>query len=102
MTQETGPENLSEVLGRMFVSRGWGRKTERIRLETAWEEVIQANYRAETRLGSFRRGVLEVEVRNSVLMQELAQFQKRQLLTELRKRLTGLTITDLKFRAAAW
>jgi len=102
MTQETGPENLSEVLGRMFVSRGWGRKTERIRLETAWEEVVQANYRSETRLGSFRRGVLEVEVRNSVLMQELAQFQKRQLLTELRKRLTGLTITDLKFRAAAW
>lgn len=102
MSPEPGPENITDILARMFTARGWGRKSERVRLETAWDEVAGETYRTVTRLGSFRRGVLEVEVRSSVLMQELAQFHKRILLTELRKRLTGLTITDLKFRAAAW
>jgi predicted nucleic acid-binding Zn ribbon protein len=102
MSQQPGPENLNEILARMFAARGWGRKSERLRLESAWDEVAGDAYRTETRLGSFRRGVLEIEVRSSVLMQELAQFQKRILLAEMRKRLTGLTLTDLKFRAAAW
>ena len=102
MSGQPGPENLSDVLARLFAARGWGRKTERLRLEAAWDEVVDEAHRAATRLGSFRRGVLEVEVRQSVLMQELAQFHKRRLLTELRKRLPGQTLTDLKFRAAAW
>lgn len=102
MSTEPGPENLADVLARLFAARGWGRKTERLMLEAAWEAVLDPSQRADTRLGSFRRGVLEVEVRNSVLLQELAQFHKRRLLAELRKRLTSQTITDLKFRAAAW
>ncbi len=96
-----GPENLSDVLARMFVSRGWGRKSERVRLESVWAEVAGKDA-ANTRLGAFRRGVLEIEVRGSVLMQELAQFRKRQLLAVLRQALPGVTITDLKFRSAAW
>lgn len=97
----SGPENLSDVLARMFVSRGWGRKSERVRLETVWAEVAGQDA-AHTRLGSFRRGVLEVEVKGSVLMQELAQFRKRQLLAALRQLLPGMTVTDLKFRSANW
>ena len=49
-----------------------------------------------------RRGVLEVEVKNAVLMPELAQFHKRGLLAKLRQALPGVTLTDLKFRAGAW
>ena len=97
-----GPENLSEVLARLFAARGWGRKTERVRLERAWDEAVGPATAAETRVGNFRRGVLEVEVRSSVLLQELAQFRKRSVLTALRTALVGMTITDLKFRAAAW
>lgn len=96
-----GPENLSDVLARMFVSRGWGRKSERVRLESAWAEVAGKDA-ANTRPGAFRRGVLEVEVKGSVLMQELAQFRKRQLLAALRQLLPGTTVTDLKFRSANW
>jgi hypothetical protein len=46
--------------------------------------------------------VLEVEVKNAVLIQELTQFHKRGLLAKLRKSLTGMTLTDVKFRAGAW
>ena len=55
-----------------------------------------------TRVSALRRGVLEVEVRNGVLMQELAQFQKRKILTSIRKILPTTTITDVKFRVGVW
>ena len=76
-------------------------KSERQRLESAWA-VAAGAYAADTRPGAFRRGVLEVEVRKGVLMQELAQFQKRTLLTAVRAALPGVTVTDLKFRAGMW
>jgi len=46
-----------------------------------------------------RRGILEVTVGNAVLLQELAHYQKRRLLEQLRGRLPGTTLTDLRFRA---
>ena len=38
-------------------------------------------------------------VGNAVLLQELAHFHKRRLLEQLRGRLPGTTLTDLRFRA---
>ncbi len=102
MSQAGGsPENLSDVLGRLFTARGWGRLSERTRLESAWAEVT-AEWPGQTRVLGLRRGVLEVEVRTAILMQELAQFHKRKLLAGLRKKLTGQPLTDLKFRAGSW
>jgi predicted nucleic acid-binding Zn ribbon protein len=100
--EDRGPENLADVLGRLFAARGWGRKSERLQLEQAWSEIAGVEYQAHTRVLVLRRGVLEVEVKNAVLLQELAQFQKRKLLEALRKKLPGSTITDLKFRAGVW
>lgn len=96
-----GPENISDVLGRLFAARGWGRLSERTRLEAVWAEVA-AEWTDQTRVLGLRRGVLEVEVRNGVLVQEMAQFHKRRLLGDLRKKLAGQTLTDLKFRAGVW
>ena len=101
MSESKGPENLADVVARLFASRGWGRKSERVRLEQAWAAVAGDDAR-DTRLGAFRRGVLEVEVRTGVLMQELAQFRKRGLLAALRTALPGVTVADLRFRAGAW
>lgn len=97
-----GPENIADILGRLFTSRGWGRKNDRVRLESAWADAAGAELQKDTRVAGIRRGVLEIEVKNAVLMQELAQFHKRGLLTKLRTALPGVTLTDLKFRAGAW
>ncbi|MCI0700896.1 MAG: DUF721 domain-containing protein [Planctomycetia bacterium] len=97
-----GPENLADILGRMFASRGWGRKNDRLRLEAAWAEVAGPELLRDTQVLGIKRGVLEIAVRNAVLLQELTQFHKRGLLTKLRVALPGVTLTDLKFRAAAW
>jgi predicted nucleic acid-binding Zn ribbon protein len=99
---EKGPELLSEVLSRLFTARGWGRRQGRLHLEQAWEAAVGASHARHTRLGGLRRGILEVEVDNAVLLQELAHFHKRRLLNVLRERLPGTTLSDLRFRAGAW
>lgn len=97
-----GPENLSEILGRLFTSRGWGRKNDRLRLETAWAAAAGEALLKDTAVLGMKRGVLEIAVRNATLMAELTNFHKRGLLTKLRTAMPGVTLTDLKFRAAAW
>ncbi len=97
-----GPEKISDVLGRLFTSRGWGRKSDRLRLEAAWADVAGEELLKSTRVLGMKRGVLEIDVKNAVLMSELTQFHKRGLLTKLRKSLPGVTLTDIKFRAGAW
>jgi predicted nucleic acid-binding Zn ribbon protein len=99
---DKGPEKIADVLGRLFTSRGWGRKNDRMRLEAAWAEAAGAKLVKDTRVLGLRRGVLEVEVKNAVQMSELAQYHKRGLLAKLRKLLPGVTVTDIKFRAGAW
>jgi predicted nucleic acid-binding Zn ribbon protein len=96
---ERGPERLGEILGRLFAARGWGRRQERLRLEQAWAEAAGPEHAAHTRANSLRRGVLEVVVDNAVLLQELAHYHKRRLLEQLRRRLPGTSLNDLRFRA---
>jgi predicted nucleic acid-binding Zn ribbon protein len=96
---ERGPEVLGEVLSRLFTARGWGRRQERLRLEQAWAEAIGPERADQTRVGAIRRGVLEIEVGTAPLLQELVHFHKRRLLEQVRRRLHGVTVTDLRFRA---
>jgi Dna[CI] antecedent, DciA len=96
-----GPESLGEILSRLFTARGWGRRQDRLRLEEAWTAAMSACGLTpnQTTVGALRRGVLEVVVGNGVLLQELAHYHKRRLLEQLRGRLPGTTVTDLRFRA---
>ena len=96
---DKGPEKLGEILSRLFTARGWGRRQGRLHLEKAWAEAVGPEHAAQTRVGNLRRGVLEVVVANAVLLQELAHFHKRRLLEQLRRRLPGTPLTDLRFRA---
>jgi predicted nucleic acid-binding Zn ribbon protein len=96
---EKGPEALTEILSQLFTARGWGRRSERLHLEHAWEAAAGPAYVGKTRAGSLRRGVLEIHVENAVLMQELNSFHKRRLLADLKRRLPNTPITDLRFKA---
>jgi predicted nucleic acid-binding Zn ribbon protein len=98
--RDRGPENLREILAQVFVARGWGRRQDRLHLERAWEEAAGTEYAKQTRVGTLKRGVLEVQVMSAILLQELTQFHRRRLLGELRRRLPKTPLTDLRFRAA--
>ena len=52
-----GPENLADILGRLFTSRGWGRKNDRMRLESAWAAVAGEELLKDTHVLGMRRGV---------------------------------------------
>src|SRR5437588_8437356 len=98
-TPGRGPENLGEILSRLFTARGWGRRQGRLQLEQAWAEAVGAEVAAQTHVGAIRRGVLGVTVGNAVLLQELAHFHKRRMLEELRRRLPRQALAALRLRA---
>lgn len=102
MEEHGSPEQLSEVLSRLFVARGWGQRQSRLQLERAWLEIAGEEFATHSRVSGMRRHILEIEVRSTVHLQELAQFHKRRLLAALREKLPNLTINDLKFRAGTW
>ena len=99
---EPGPEPLKEILARLFTARGWGRRQGRLHLEQAWAAAAGPEYAPRTRVLGLRRGILEIEVTGSVLVQELANFHKRKLLDKIRTALPSEKITDLRFKTGAW
>lgn len=99
---DPGPERLGELMARLFMARGWGEKRKRAALEDAWSKaasaVIGPAALVATRPGALRKTVLEIHVRDSVLMHELTQFHKRPLLAKLRELLPAEKIGELRFR----
>ncbi len=93
-----GPRPLSEILGELFTVRGYGRLSARQELEDAWNAAVGEPSCRQTRLGEVRRGVLNVTVAHSTLLEELAAFRKPALLAALRSGAPATTIHDIRFR----
>ena len=96
-----GPRALSEILGELFTVRGYGRLRVRQELEAAWNHAVGEPLCRQTQLGEVRRGVLNVTVSHSALLEELAAFRKPALLAALRAGAAGTTIQDIRFRVGA-
>jgi hypothetical protein len=92
---------LSEILGELFTVRGYGRLQARHELEEAWAAAVGEPACRQTRLGEVRRGVLNVTVTHSALLEELAAFRKSELLAALRSGAPATTIHDIRFRVGA-
>ena len=99
---EPDPEPIKEILARLFTARGWGRRQARLHLEKAWIAAVGPEYEPHTRVLGLRRGFFEVEVDSAVLFQELMHYHKRRLLQELREKLPGQTIKELRFKVATF
>src|SRR6476661_5163855 len=93
-----GPRSVSDVLGELFASRGYGRLRALKELEEAWSEAVGEPGSRQTRLGEVRRGVLNVTVAHPTLLEELAAFQKPSLLAALRQNAPGTVVHDIRFR----
>ncbi len=96
-----GPRPLSEILGELFTVRGYGRLRVRQELENAWNAAVGEPSCHQTQLGEVRRGVLDVTVAHSTLLEELAAFRKPALLAALRSGAPATTIHDIRFRVGA-
>jgi predicted nucleic acid-binding Zn ribbon protein len=93
-----GPKPLSDILGELFATRGFGRLRALKELEDAWNGAVGEPGCRQTRVGEVRRGVLNVTVAHPTLLEELAAFQKPALLAALRQNAPSTVIHDIRFR----
>jgi len=94
------PTPIADVLAELMARKGLGRVQSTRAYEAAWRRVAGELLAGHTRLGALRRGVLEVTVGNSTLLQELV-FRKADLLVSLNEHLPEEGIRDLRFRLGA-
>ncbi|MGD0516100.1 MAG: DUF721 domain-containing protein [Thermoguttaceae bacterium] len=93
-----GPQTIGNILSELMARRGFARVQSAEALETAWRQAAGPLAAQYTRVGDIRRGVIEVIVANSTLVQELG-YQKNEILAALQQRLPDEGIKCLRFRA---
>ena len=94
-----GPQKASDIVAQLMAARGYARVQSVAVTREAWNAAAGEKLSSHTTPGSLKRGVLEVLVRNSAVLQELT-FQKKKILKKLVAALPDAKIADLKFRVA--
>lgn len=79
---------------------GFQRRHESERLHAAWDEILveflPASFSGSTRPGNIRRGILEVQIVHSALIQELS-FSESRILEKLKEKIPELKIRKIKY-----
>ncbi|ADB15727.1 protein of unknown function DUF721 [Pirellula staleyi DSM 6068] len=91
------PKAMGDVMSQLLARRGYARMITATSEQEAWELVAGEKMATVTKLGSCRRGVLEIVVASSMVLQELT-FLKADLLSRLQQALPDAKIRDLKFK----
>ncbi len=93
------PKQIGNVIAQVVQRRGYAQVRATGEREEAWQKVVGEQLAKLTQVGGVRRGVLNVSVANSLLMQELT-FRKEELLIRLREILPEAGLKQLRFRVA--
>jgi hypothetical protein len=91
------PQPIADVLSELMARRGFARVRSTAALTQAWNDAAGELLARQSRVGSVRRGVLEVVVAHSALAQELS-YQKAMLIQRLATSLPEQRIRDLRVR----
>jgi predicted nucleic acid-binding Zn ribbon protein len=94
------PKKIADVLAQLITARGYGRIQAEADFAAAWQAAAGETLARYSRPGRLRRGVLEVTVTNSTIVQELT-FKKQGILAQLQERHPDARIRDLRFRIGA-
>jgi predicted nucleic acid-binding Zn ribbon protein len=98
--QARGPKRLDNVIAQLVQRRGYAQIRVASARESAWQTALARegveNWAASTRVAGLKRGVFEVQVDNSLLMQELT-FRKEPLLASLQDALPDDKVKQLRF-----
>jgi predicted nucleic acid-binding Zn ribbon protein len=94
------PKKIADVLAQLITARGYGRIQADADFAAAWQAAAGETLARYTLPGRLKRGVLEITVSNSTIVQELS-FQKQRILAELQKQLPDARIHNLRFRIGA-
>lgn len=91
------PKKMGDVLSNLLARKGYARVLSTSAFSAAWQEAAGQRLAAHSRAGDVKRGVLEITVRNSAVLQELT-FAKRGLLQRLVALLADQKIKDVRFK----
>lgn len=94
------PQRVGNVVSQLLARSGYAQVQAADARAAAWKGTVDAATATQTRVGQLRRGVLQIHVSNSALVQELA-FQKTQLIAGLQQRLPELKLRDISFRVGS-
>lgn len=94
------PKKMADVLSNLMSKRGYARELSTNNLDDAWQQTVGQRFAGDTRPGNVKRGVLEVLVASSAVLQELT-FDKKRLLTKIQSAAPDQKITDLRFKVGA-
>lgn len=92
-----GAQPIGDILSELMAKTGFARVQSGDALAVAWRRAAGELAARYSRVGTVKRGKLEVVVANSTLLQELS-FQKRALVQALAQVVPEQRIHDLKFR----
>ena len=96
----SGPTPIARLMSRLMARTGYDRQLATEGLAEAWRQAVSGPLRDASRPGLVRRGVLEVFVSHSALVQEFG-FQKRAVLARLAELVPTAGISDIRCRLQA-
>ncbi|MFM8635728.1 MAG: DUF721 domain-containing protein [Planctomycetia bacterium] len=91
---------MKSLMGRLMARTGYDREHSLSGLAAAWDEAAPDTLKGVSQPGLVRRGVLEVFVSHSALVQEMG-FHKRDVLARLNTLVPAEGITDIRCRLMA-
>jgi predicted nucleic acid-binding Zn ribbon protein len=94
------PQSMRNVLSQLFAKRGYAQIQSAAACESAWREAVGERLAGQTRPGNVRRGVLEVLVSNSSVLQELS-FLKAKAVKTLIRLVPEQQIKSVRFRVGS-
>ncbi len=95
--QPRGPQPIGDILAELMARKGFAGVRGEEAYRAAWQEAVGEPVAQHTRTGKLHRGLLEIFVANSMLMQELT-FQKVGLLKSLNQNMPDEKIRGLRFK----
>ena len=96
----SGPTKIGRLMSRLMARTGYDCEQGSSGLAGAWQQAAPENMRDLSQPGLVRRGVLDVFVSHSALVQEMG-FSKRQIITTLNELVPAEGITDIRCRLMA-
>ena len=96
-TRDRTPQQVADVISGLIARHGYANEQGERELSESWRKVVGDEMGGDSTTGNLRRGVLEIVVRNSIVLQELA-FRKRELIRNLVEQLPERNIRDIRFR----
>src|SRR6185436_13232385 len=94
------PHRIGSLINDLLALRGYAQSDTSLERQQAWQAIVGPNLASYSLAGDVRRGVLNVVVANSTVLQEIT-LRKTQILAGLCERLRDQNIRDLRLRVGA-